>query len=157
VTACPRCGLDNPDGAKFCSSCGTKLHKGSRAREERKIVSVLFVDLVGFTARSDQADPEDIRDLLQLYHSLVREQAERFGGTVEKFIGDAIMAVFGAPLAHTDDPERAVRAGLGALQAMEDLNRQRPGLGLIARAAVNTGEAVVAIGSGYERGEACPW
>jgi class 3 adenylate cyclase/tetratricopeptide (TPR) repeat protein len=154
VTACPSCGADIPDGAQFCSSCGTKLSEGLRAREERKIVSVLFVDLVGFTARSDRADPEDIRDLLQLYHSVVREQAERFGGTVEKFIGDAIMAVFGAPLAHTDDPERAVRAGLGALQAMEELNRQRPGLGLTARAAVNTGEAVVAIGSGYERGEA---
>ena len=154
VTACPRCDADNPDGAQFCSSCGTKLRKGSRVREERKIVSVLFVDLVGFTAHSDRADPEDIRDLLQLYHALVREQAERFGGTVEKFIGDAIMAVFGAPLAHTDDPERAVRAGLRALQAVEELNRQRPGLGLTARAAVNTGEAIVAIGSGYERGEA---
>jgi class 3 adenylate cyclase/tetratricopeptide (TPR) repeat protein len=117
-------------------------------------VSVLFVDLVGFTARSDRADPEDVRDLLQLYHSLVRDEAERFGGTVEKFIGDAIMAVFGVPVAHTDDPERAVRAGLRALQALEELNLQRPGLGLTARAAVNTGEAVVAIGSGYERGEA---
>jgi class 3 adenylate cyclase/tetratricopeptide (TPR) repeat protein len=127
---------------------------GSRPREERKIVSILFVDLVGFTTRSDRADPEDVRDLLQLYHSLVRTEAERFGGTVEKFIGDAIMAVFGAPLAHTDDPERAVRAGLRALQAIEELNRQRPGLGLTARAAVNTGEAVVAMGSGYERGEA---
>ena len=154
MTACPKCGAENPEGAKFCSSCGTKLRKGARAREERKIVSVLFVDLVGFTARSDRADPEDIRDLLQLYHSVVREQAELFGGTVEKFIGDAIMAVFGAPLAHTDDPERAVRAGLRALQAVEELNRQRPGLGLTARAAVNTGEAIVAIGSGYERGEA---
>ena len=154
MTACPKCGAENPEGAKFCSSCGTKLRKGARAREERKIVSVLFVDLVGFTARSDRADPEDIRDLLQLYHSVVREQAELFGGTVEKFIGDAIMAVFGAPLAHTDDPERAVRAGLRALQAVEELNRQRPGLGLTARAAVNTGEAIVAIGSAYERGEA---
>ncbi|MDQ6720983.1 MAG: AAA family ATPase [Candidatus Dormibacteraeota bacterium] len=154
MTACPICGVDNPDGAQFCSSCGTRLRRGSQAREERKIVSVLFIDLVGFTARSDRADPEDIRDLLQLYHSLVKEQAERFGGSVEKFIGDAIMAVFGAPRAHTDDPERAVRAGLGALHALEELNRQRPGLGLTARAAVNTGEAVVAIGSGHERGEA---
>jgi class 3 adenylate cyclase/tetratricopeptide (TPR) repeat protein len=151
---CPKCGADNPDGATFCASCGAKLRRGSPAQEERKIVSVLFVDLVGFTARSDRADPEDIRDLLRVYHSLVRREAERFGGTVEKFIGDAIMAVFGAPLAHTDDPERAVRAGLRALQAIEELNRQRPGLGLTARAAVNTGEAVVAIGSGYERGEA---
>jgi class 3 adenylate cyclase/tetratricopeptide (TPR) repeat protein len=154
VTACPKCGADNADNATFCSSCGAKLRPGSPVREERKVVSVLFVDLVGFTARSDRADPEDVRDLLQLYHSLVRDEAERFGGTVEKFIGDAIMAVFGVPVAHTDDPERAVRAGLRALQALEELNRQRPGLGLTARAAVNTGEAVVAIGSGYERGEA---
>jgi class 3 adenylate cyclase/tetratricopeptide (TPR) repeat protein len=154
VTACPSCGVDNHDGAEFCSSCGAKLRKDSRGREERKIVSVLFVDLVGFTARSDQADPEDVRDLLQLYHALVKEQAERFGGTVEKFIGDAVMAVFGAPLAHTDDPERAVRAGLRTLQAMEELNLRRPELRLTARAAVNTGEAVVAIGSGHERGEA---
>jgi len=154
VTACPKCGADNAENATFCSSCGTKLRATSPAREERKVVSVLFVDLVGFTARSDRADPEDVRDLLQLYHSLVRDEAERFGGTVEKFIGDAIMAVFGVPVAHTDDPERAVRAGLRALQSLEELNRKRPGLGLTARAAVNTGEAVVAIGSGYERGEA---
>jgi class 3 adenylate cyclase/tetratricopeptide (TPR) repeat protein len=151
VTACPNCHADIPDGSQFCPSCGTQLRPGSPARKERKIVSVLFVDLVAFTARSDQADPEDIRDLLQMYHSLVKEQAERFGGTVEKFIGDAVMAVFGAPLAHTDDPERAVRAGLSALRALEEL---RPSLGLTARASVNTGEAVVTIGSGHERGEA---
>ena len=68
VMACPKCGADNPDSATFCSSCGTKLRRGSPAREERKIVSVLFVDLVGFTARSDRADPEDIRDLLHVHH-----------------------------------------------------------------------------------------
>ncbi len=117
-------------------------------------MSVLFVDLVGFTARSDRADPEDVRDVLQLYHSRVREEAERFGGTVEKFIGDAVMAVFGAPLTQTDDPERAVRAGLRALEAVQDLNQQQPGLDLAARASVNTGEAVVAIGSGPEDGGA---
>ena len=115
--------------------------------EERKVVSILFVDLVDFTARSDRADPEDVRDLLHKYHSAVKEQAERFGGTVEKFIGDAVMAVFGAPVAHTDDPERAVRAGLRALEAVKDLQ-------LAARAAVNTGEAVVALGAGFASGEA---
>lgn len=112
------------------------------------------MDLVGFTSRSDRADPEDVRDLLQLYHARVREQVERFGGTVEKFIGDAVMAVFGAPVAHTDDPERAVRAGLQALKAVEELSGEQPGLELAARAAVNTGEAVVSVGPGHERGEA---
>jgi class 3 adenylate cyclase/tetratricopeptide (TPR) repeat protein len=118
------------------------------------LVSVLFVDLVGFTSRSDRADPEDVRDTLQLYHSRVKEQIERYGGTVEKFIGDAVMAVFGAPVAHGDDAERAVRAGLRVLEAIEDLNREQPGLELAARAAVNTGEAVVAIGSEPGSGEA---
>jgi len=117
-------------------------------------VSVLFVDLVGFTSRSDRADPEDVRDLLQAYHAQVKERIERFGGTTEKFIGDAVMAVFGAPVSHTDDPERAVRAGLSALDAVEELNREQPGLELAARAAVNTGEALVAIGAGHERGAA---
>ncbi|HKC20747.1 MAG TPA: adenylate/guanylate cyclase domain-containing protein [Candidatus Dormibacteraeota bacterium] len=115
--------------------------------EERKVVSILFVDLVDFTARSDRTDPEDVRDLLHSYHALVREQAERFGGTVEKFIGDAVMAVFGAPIAHTDDPERAVRAGLRAVEAVKRLD-------LTARAAVNTGEAVIALGPGHAAGEA---
>jgi class 3 adenylate cyclase/tetratricopeptide (TPR) repeat protein len=114
--------------------------------QERKLVSVLFVDLVGFTSRSDRADPEDVRDTLELYYSRVKEQIEQFGGTVEKFIGDAVMAVFGAPLAHGDDAERAVRAGLRVLGAIEHLNRELPGLELAVRAAVNTGEAVISVG-----------
>jgi class 3 adenylate cyclase len=118
------------------------------------LVSVLFVDLVGFTSRSDRADPEDVRDTLQTYHTHVKQQIEQYGGTVEKFIGDAVMAVFGAPTAHGDDAERAVRAGLRVLEAIEDLNREQPGLDLAARGAVNTGEAVVAIGSGPPSGEA---
>ncbi|TMC13052.1 MAG: zinc-ribbon domain-containing protein [Chloroflexi bacterium] len=154
VEACPSCGQRNPATARYCSACGTRLTDGARTAEERKIVSVLFVDLVGFTARSDRADPEDVRDLLQLYHSRVKEQAERFSGTVEKFIGDAVVAVFGAPATHTDDPERAVRAGLRALAAVQELNRSRPDLDLVARAAVNTGEAVVATGARHQDGEA---
>jgi class 3 adenylate cyclase/tetratricopeptide (TPR) repeat protein len=116
--------------------------------EERKLVSVLFVDLVGFTSRSDQADPEDVRDALRLYYDRAKKEIEGYGGTVEKFIGDAVMAVFGAPLAHGDDPERAVRAGLRVMEAIEELNQEHPGLELAARSAVNTGEAVVSIGSG---------
>jgi len=153
VRTCANCGASNADDARFCSSCGASLADAEPAREERKIVSVLFVDLVGFTSSSDGADPEDVRDLLRSYHRRVKETVERFGGTVEKFIGDAVMAVFGAPASHTDDPERAVRAGLRSLEAVADLGREHPGK-LAARAAVTTGEAVVAIGTGHERGEA---
>jgi class 3 adenylate cyclase/tetratricopeptide (TPR) repeat protein len=113
---------------------------------------VLFVDLVGFTSRSDRADPEDVRDALGLYHSEARRLIEAHGGTVEKFAGDAVMAVFGAPLAHGDDAKRAVRAGLAVLESLEELNKAHD-LDLAARAAVNTGDAVVAVG-GDPGGEA---
>jgi class 3 adenylate cyclase/tetratricopeptide (TPR) repeat protein len=108
---------------------------------------VLFVDMVGSTARADGADPEDVKDLNQRYHHELRVRIERFGGVVEKFIGDAVMAVFGAPLAHDDDAERAVRAGLDCLEAIEELNRASPDLRLQVRAAVCTGEAVVTLGA----------
>ena len=87
-------------------------------------MSVLFCDLVGFTAASDTADPEDVRARIRPYHQRLREVIERFGGTVEKFVGDAVMTVFGAPVAHEDDAERAVRAGLRILEAIEELNAQ---------------------------------
>jgi class 3 adenylate cyclase len=106
---------------------------------------VLFVDMVGSTARADGADPEDVRDLNRRYHQELRDRIERFGGVVEKFIGDAVMAVFGAPLAHDDDAERAVRAALDALQGIEEMNRIHPELGLRVRAAVCTGEAIVTL------------
>src|SRR4029079_5169038 len=100
---CPSCGFENDEGSRFCSRCGTALEAPVPALEERKVVSILFVDLVGFTARSDPADPEDVRAPLRVYHELLKREIERFGGTVEKFIGDAVMAVFGAPVAHEDD------------------------------------------------------
>ena len=114
---------------------------------------MLFCDLVGFTAASEAADPEDVRARLRPYHARLREEIERFGGTVEKFIGDAVMAVFGAPVAHEDDPERAVRAGLRILEAIGDLNDADPDLGLQVRVGINTGEAVVALGARPELGE----
>jgi class 3 adenylate cyclase len=116
-------------------------------------VSILFVDLVGFVARSDRADPEDVRATLRPYYTAVRRELARWGGTVEKFIGDAVMATFGAPVAHEDDAERAVRAGLRVVHAVEELNTTQPGLGLALRAAVTTGEAVVARGARAARGE----
>src|SRR6188474_22720 len=130
---CRRCGRDNPEGAKFCLECGNALGAAVAGREERKVVSVLFADLVGFTERSDQADPETVRAILAPYHALLRSELEAYGGTVEKFIGDAVMALFGAPIAHEDDSERAVRAALSIRDfAIEE--------GLELRVGITTGE-----------------
>src|SRR3954447_25882499 len=139
VTACPSCGFENAPGAKFCSECGTPLAVAAPAREERKIVSIVFCDLVGSTARAEQLDPEDVRALLSSYHGRVRGILEHHGGTVEKFIGDAVVAVFGAPVVHEDDPERAVRAAL----AIREWAREEEDLEV--RIAVNTGEALVSV------------
>jgi class 3 adenylate cyclase len=104
MSVCTACGHENQPGAKFCSECGTPLAAASApAREERKVVTVLFCDLVGFTQRSEALDPEDVRALLRSYHERLRRELERFGGTVEKFIGDAVVAVFGAT-AHEGRP-----------------------------------------------------
>ena len=119
------------------------------SRQERKVVTVLFADLVGFTARAEEMDPEDVVGLLGPYHARLREKLEHFGGTVEKFIGDAVMAVFGAPVAHEDDPERGVRAAL----AIRDWARDEAD-GLELRIAVNTGEALASLDAQPERGEA---
>src|SRR5215471_7135493 len=129
---CPACSEENPDRARFCLSCGKPLVAETPVVEERKVVSVLFVDLVGFTSRSDEADPEDVRATLRPYHERVKADIERFGGTVEKFIGDAVMAVFGAPVAHEDDAERAVRSGLRILDTIEELRSS--GLDIAVRA-----------------------
>lgn len=135
-------------------SCGASVRPQTPGREERKVVSILFVDLVGFASRSDHADPENVRDLLRAYYSHVKERIERLGGTAEQFIGTVVLAVFGAPLSHADASERAVRAGLKVLEAVEELNQALPGLELAARAAVSSGEALVAIGSGPDRAAA---
>src|SRR6266704_985597 len=112
MLTCSVCGQESPDGTRFCPACGAALVAAEARREERKVVSVLFADLVGFTSRAEQLDPEDVRALLGPYCERLRSELEGFGGTVEKFIGDAAMALFGAPLAHEDDPERAVRAAI---------------------------------------------
>ena len=141
--ACARCGRSAPPDAAFCAGCGASLGDAAAPHDERKLVSILFVDLEGFTASSEAADPEDVRDALARYHAVARERIEAYGGTLEKFIGDAVMAVFGAPVAHGDDAERAVRAGLRVLEAVDELREQ--GFVLAARAAVNTGEAIVTV------------
>src|SRR5579862_644830 len=154
MRTCSACGQENPDVARFCLACGAPLATEAEPREERRIVSVIFVDVVGFTGRSEQLDPEDVRAILTPYYETVRAEIESFGGVVEKFIGDAVMGVFGAPLAHGDDPERAVRAALAVREALHGLNEQTPGLDLQVRIAVNTGEAVVAVNARPGLGEA---
>jgi class 3 adenylate cyclase len=154
MLTCPACGQENPEIARFCLACGAPLAEEAPRREERRIVSVVFVDLVGFTSRSERLDPEDVRAILTPYHGTVRDELESFGGVVEKFVGDAVMAVFGAPTAHGDDPERAVRAALAVRDAVTGLNEEQPELELRIRGAVNTGEAVVTLSARPALGEA---
>jgi class 3 adenylate cyclase/tetratricopeptide (TPR) repeat protein len=143
---CPVCSQENDEKARFCSACGAAL-TSEPAREERKVVSVLFADLVGFTSRAEQLDPEDVRAVLAPYWERLRGELEKRGGTVEKFIGDAVMALFGAPVAHDDDPLRAV----GAALAIRDWAREEDDLQV--RIAVNTGEALVLLGARPGEGE----
>jgi class 3 adenylate cyclase/tetratricopeptide (TPR) repeat protein len=161
ATACPNCGTPNPPTAKFCGECATALggatgaaaplSAGARASApamseaptaERRLVSILFADLVGFTTLAEGRDAEDTRELLSRYFELARDVIGRYGGTVEKFIGDAVMAVWGAPVAHEDDAERSVRAGLELVDAVRSL-----GPGVQARAGILTGEAAVTLGA----------
>ena len=123
------------------------------AAEERKVVTAVFVDLVGFTGRSERLDPEDVRAFLAPYHARAKAELERFGGTVEKFIGDAVVAVFGAPTAHEDDAERAVRAALAVRDSISELNADDPSLGLSVRIGAATGEALVNLNARPEQGE----
>jgi class 3 adenylate cyclase/tetratricopeptide (TPR) repeat protein len=154
MPVCQRCGEDNPARARFCLACAAPLAAPPAARrEERKRVSVLFCDLVGFTSRAERLDIEDVRGLLAPYYQRLRSELERFGGTVEKFIGDAVMALFGAPVAHEDDPERAVRAALAIREAIAEFNERDPGLDLHLRVGVTTGEALVALDARPAEGE----
>ena len=133
MAVCAACGAENRDAARFCDSCGGPL--AELAQEQRKTVTVVFCDLVGSTALGESRDPEAVRRLLVRYFERMRAIIERHGGTVAKFIGDAVVAVFGAPVAHEDDALRALRAALEMRQAV-------PELGLEARLGVNTGEVV---------------
>ena len=123
VPLCPTCGAETASGARFCSSCGTALETKapSVGQEARKIVSVLFADVVGFTEHTERSDPEDVRARLTVFHRQMREDVERHGGRIEKLIGDGVFAVFGAPIAHEDDPERAVRSALRAQESIVGL------------------------------------
>jgi class 3 adenylate cyclase/tetratricopeptide (TPR) repeat protein len=154
---CVACGTANAPGAKFCGECGAPLAvaTGTAAPapepiSERRLVTVLFADLVGFTTMSEARDAEDVRELLSRYFDTCRTLIDRYGGTVEKFIGDAVMAVWGAPVAMEDDAERAVRAALDLVAAVEALGAEVGSDGLRARVGVLTGEAAVTIGARSE-------
>jgi class 3 adenylate cyclase/predicted ATPase len=173
---CPNCGAANEPEARFCGNCGQPVGGGgptpagqpttsgqptaggrpnpatqplasaASPAAERRLVTVLFADLVGFTPFAEERDAEEVRDTLQRYFDLARDVIERYGGTVEKFIGDAVMAVWGTPVAHEDDAERAVRAGLDLVDVVQTL-----GPGIQARAGILSGEAAVSVGAVDQR------
>src|SRR3954468_16837868 len=186
---CPSCQTANPEGNRFCGSCGSPLQRlcsscaapASREQRfcgacgvalgaddmggpesadeaahvsprvsERRVASLLFADLVGFTPLSEGRDPEDVRELLSEYFACARTVIARYGGTVEKFIGDAVMAVWGVPLAHEDDAERSVRAGLELVAMVTGLGEEVGAPGLAMRVGVVTGEVAVTVGATAE-------
>ncbi|HEV7844778.1 MAG TPA: adenylate/guanylate cyclase domain-containing protein, partial [Thermoleophilaceae bacterium] len=161
---CPTCGTTAPGEARFCMNCGASLDDGAAAPapaappgapstppEERRQVTVLFADLSGYTAFAERMDPEAVKSLVDRALMRLGQEVERYGGTVDKYIGDNVMALFGAPVAHEDDAERAVRAGLGMQAAMGDVNEGLPdGVHFALRVGVNTGEVLAgAVGSAY--------
>jgi class 3 adenylate cyclase/tetratricopeptide (TPR) repeat protein len=147
VLVCAACDQENPDGFKFCGNCGAPLTAAAPAREVRKIVTIVFCDLTGSTALGDRTDPETLRATMRGYYDEMRTILERHGGTVEKFVGDAVMAVFGVPLSREDDALRAVRAAWEMRTAVGEL-------GLQARIGVNTGEVVAGEGDTLVTGDA---
>jgi class 3 adenylate cyclase len=150
VPACRQCGAELPEGARFCPACGTRVEapEPTPQGQERRLVTVLFADLTGSTHLGERFDPEELRDVLDAYFAAMREEIEAMGGTVEKFIGDAVVAVFGVPAAHEDDPGRALRAALRMRTRLTELNRDleaRHGVSLEMRIGVNTGEVLAAV------------
>src|SRR5947209_12043397 len=172
---CPNCGTINLPTAKFCIECGTALLSTSKPLptlqpssdgqtqplseilpnpEERRVVTIMFADITGYTPLADKIDPEDVRAILTGYFNLMTEQIRKHDGTVEKYIGDAVMAVFGAPYAHEDDPDRAIRAALDMQAALAQFNVQRQAVDpeatrLQMRIGINTGE-VAAPSNAYQ-------
>jgi class 3 adenylate cyclase len=147
---CPNCATVNPDGARFCLNCGTQLQAPApRAVEgERKLVTVLFADVVGSTALGEQLDPEQIAEIMNGAFGLLNAAVAKYGGTVARLMGDAILAFFGAPVTHEDDPERAVRAGLEIQQAAREYARvieRSYGVRFDVRVGINTGLVVLTV------------
>ncbi len=162
AAACPSCGTENPPEAKFCIECGTSL-TGAPAPgppgaeeplpEERRKATILFADLSGYTAVAERLDPERMKSMVDRALRRLGDEIERYGGTIDKYIGDNVMGVFGAPVAHEDDPERAVRAGLAMQAAMEEINDRIAadlGASFALRVGINSGEVLAGrVGDGY--------
>src|SRR5919197_38783 len=145
MLVCPSCGAENREGAKFCDSCGAPLAEAVESRELRKVVTVFFCDVTGSTALGERIDPESLRQVMSRYFETAKAIVERHGGSVEKFIGDAVMAVFGVPAVHEDDALRAVRAADELRGSLGELNEELErsyGTRLELRMGVNTGEVV---------------
>ena len=152
---CPQCGARLPDDAGFCPDCGTDL-RDRPSPQERKLVTVLFADISGSTGLAEDLDPEHFREVTSAFFDTMRNQIESFGGTVEKFIGDAVMAVFGVPVAHEDDPDRALGAAYGMMESLSELNtelKRTHGVVLSARVGINTGEVVASASARPEMGQ----
>jgi class 3 adenylate cyclase/tetratricopeptide (TPR) repeat protein len=152
--SCAGCGEINPDRARFCLGCGSALDHGPAPREVRKTVTVLFCDLVGSTELGERLDPEALRAVLDRYFAVLRQEVHRHGGIVEKFIGDAVMAVFGIPVIHEDDALRAVRAAAAIPGALQELNAEldrRWQVRIRVRTGVTTGVVVAGSGDGGQR------
>ena len=145
MAACPSCGAGNPERFRFCGTCGASLPESAPVGQTRKVVTILFVDVSGSTELGERVDPEVMRRSMTRYFSIAREVIEQYGGTVEKFIGDAVMAVFGVPVVHEDDALRGVRAAVETREAIRQLNEEltaQHGVQLSVRIGVNTGEVV---------------
>ena len=150
LMVCASCGTENPSQARFCMSCGATLEERP---EERRTATILFADLSGYTAVSERLDPERIKSLVDRALRRLGAEIERYGGTIDKYIGDNVMGVFGAPLAHEDDPERAVRAALAMQAAMDEINERviaDVGASFLLRVGINSGEVLAGrVGDGY--------
>jgi class 3 adenylate cyclase len=155
VKRCPSCGEENADKARFCQNCATPLDEPEGvAGDVRRVVTIVFADVTGSTSLGERLDPEALRRVMGRYFDEMSAVIERHGGTVEKFIGDAVMAVFGIPRLHEDDAVRAVRAAAGMREALQTLNldlEREHGVGIAARIGVNTGEVVAGDPSAGQR------
>ncbi|MFI5123252.1 MAG: zinc-ribbon domain-containing protein, partial [Vicinamibacteria bacterium] len=161
ASACPSCGAENPPEAKFCIACGSSLTGamspaaagGDQPPEERRTATIIFADLSGYTAVSERLDPERMKSLVDRALRRLGDEIERHGGTIDKYIGDNVMGVFGAPTSHEDDPERAVRTGLAMQAAMEEINERIAadvGGDFALRVGIYSGEVLAGrVGDGY--------
>jgi class 3 adenylate cyclase len=141
MSTCPSCGTENPDGQRFCGECGATLSAPAEVR--RRLITVLYCDMVGSTELGERLDTERLQKVLDRYFGVMRAAIQHHGGTVEKFIGDAVAGTFGIPEAHEDDALRAVRAGLEMQEAAAEIDAEigDPGVRMVVRIAIHCGEA----------------